>query len=125
LGQQGCGNIKILRSGARALRENCHTYTERVDSCISGDQFTDRSRVALAGSHWASAPRFSETKMSGLRIIPISHPGGGISFTIAQTDAEEVGLRARAVREGLLAGGAMPSQPNPAIWSLLDSLKKR
>jgi hypothetical protein len=63
--------------------------------------------------------------MTGLRIILLSHPGAGISFAIARTDAEEAGLRERAVRQGLLAGAAMPSQPNPAIWSLLDSLKKR
>jgi hypothetical protein len=64
--------------------------------------------------------------MNRLRVIPLASPRvGGISFTIARTDDEEAAVRERAAAQGLLAGAAMPTRPNPAVWSVLSALKKR
>jgi hypothetical protein len=60
-----------------------------------------------------------------LRLIPISKPGvTGLSYAVVSTDDQEVTVRKNAASQGLLAGAAMPSQPNPEFWSFIDYLKK-
>jgi hypothetical protein len=62
----------------------------------------------------------------GLRVIPISKPGvTGLSHAVVSTDDQEAAVRANAVSQGLFTGTAMPSPPNPEIWSFIDYLKKR
>jgi hypothetical protein len=61
-----------------------------------------------------------------LKVIPITKPGVlGFSWKIARTDAEEEALRKNAAAQGLLAGEAMPTTPNPQFWSFVESVKSR
>jgi hypothetical protein len=61
-----------------------------------------------------------------LKVIPITEPGvAGFSYAIAKTDADETVVRTNAATQGLLAGKAMPTQPNPQFWSFIDHLKGR
>lgn len=60
-----------------------------------------------------------------LRVIPITKPGvTGFSYAVVNTDDEEVAVRKNAVSQGLFAGTAMRSQPNPEFWSFIDYVKE-
>jgi len=63
--------------------------------------------------------------MPKLRLIPIAQPGGGFSYELARTDAEENAARKKAAAHGLLAGEAMMTRPNPQFWSFVDTVKSR
>jgi hypothetical protein len=61
-----------------------------------------------------------------LKVIPITKPGvTGMSHAIARTDADEAAVRKNAATQGLLAGKAMPTRPNPQFWQFVDYLKNR
>ncbi|HEX3665929.1 MAG TPA: hypothetical protein VHU23_11920 [Rhizomicrobium sp.] len=66
----------------------------------------------------------SEPGFEHLRVIPIMKSGCGVSFACARTDEEEALARERARELGLAAGVAMPIDPNPQIWSVIDYLKR-
>jgi hypothetical protein len=84
------------------------------------------------GAFWPVIPAGDHQTMtvppeakSALRVIPISRPGvSGCSFAVVTTDAEEADVAKKAAEQGLLAGPAMPTQPNPQFWSFIDQIKK-
>jgi hypothetical protein len=79
-------------------------------------------RVALAQRR-LSAPRIAQ-ESTMLKFIPITKPGvPGFSFAVARTDADETAVRKNAAARGLLAGEAMPTEPNPQFWLFVDSVK--
>ena len=59
-----------------------------------------------------------------LKVIPITKAGvPGFSYALARTDADETAVRSNAAAQGLLAGAAMPTEPNPQFWSFVDACK--
>ena len=60
-----------------------------------------------------------------LRVIPIVKPGStAFTFALARTDADEAAARQRAAAEGLVAGAAKEIEPDPTIWSAIESIKR-
>lgn len=60
-----------------------------------------------------------------LRVIPVIKPGTTVfTFALARDDDAETAARQKAAANGLIAGPAKEIEPDPAMWSLLDSIKR-
>gem|GEM_PF-5853255 len=60
-----------------------------------------------------------------LRVIPVVKPGStAFTFALARDDEAETAARQKAAANELIAGPAKEVEPDPAMWSLLDYIKR-